>query len=93
VRLSCPHPFRKRRGGCGNILACEGAGAILTEPTSLNRGEGLMTGSPGDVGADEGTSGGGGGVEGRWRRGGGGRRRVKLNRDGVDLELKLRLPS
>jgi len=60
------------------------------EPTSLNRGEGLVTGSPGHVGADEGAS---GGVEERWRRGGGGRRRVKLNRDGVDVELKLRLPS
>jgi len=44
-----------------------------------------MTGSPGDVGGDEDTSGGGGGVEERWRR-------VKLNRDGVDVELKLRSP-
>jgi len=59
----------------------------LREPTY--RGEGLVTGSPGDVGAHEGASGGGGGVEERWRRGGGGRRRVKLNRDGVDVELKL----
>ena len=65
----------------------------MTEPTSLNRGEGLVTGSPGDVGGDEDASGGGGGVEERWRRGGGGRRRVKLNRDGVDVELKLRSPS
>jgi len=57
----------------------------LTEPTSLNRGEGLVTGSPGDVGGDEDASGGGGGVEERWRR-------VKLNRDGVDVELKLCSP-
>jgi len=42
-------------------------------------------GSPGDVGGDEDASGGGGGVEERWRR-------VKLNRDGVDVELKLCSP-
>ena len=40
---------------------------MLTEPTSLNRGEGLMTGSPDDVGGGVGASEGGGG----WRRGGG----------------------
>jgi hypothetical protein len=53
---------------------------MLTEPTSLNRGEGLATGSPGDVGGDVGASEGGGRVEERWRRGGGGRRRMKSNR-------------
>jgi hypothetical protein len=65
---------------------------MLTEPTSLNRGEGLVTGFAGDVGGGEGASEGGGGVEERWRSGGGGRRRVKFNRDGVDVELKLRSP-
>jgi len=30
----------KGRGGCGSILACEGAVALM-EPTSLNGGEGL----------------------------------------------------
>jgi len=46
-------------GGC--ILACEGAGAMLTEPTSLNRGEGLVTGAPGAVVGGVGASEGGGG--------------------------------
>jgi len=41
---SHPHPFGKGRGGGSCILASEGAGAILDEPTSLNRGEGLMAG-------------------------------------------------
>jgi len=50
----------------GCILTCEGAVAVEVEPTSLNRGEGLMTGSPGDVVGGVGTSEGGGGVEERW---------------------------
>jgi hypothetical protein len=65
--VSRPHPSGKGRGGRGSILACEGAVTMLTEPTSLNRGEGLMTGSPDDVGGSVGASEGGGG----WRRGGG----------------------
>ena len=77
---SRPHPFGKGRGGCGSILTCEGAVTMLTEPTSLNRGEGLVTGSPGDVGGGVGASEGGGG----WRRGGGevvvDETRVKFNR-------------
>ena len=67
VSLSRPHPFGKGRGGCSSTLACEGAVTMLTEPTSLNRGEGLVTGSPDDVGGSVGASEGGGG----WRRGGG----------------------
>jgi hypothetical protein len=43
---------------------------MLTEPTSLNRGEGLVTGSPGDVGSGVGASE-GGGRERRWWKGGG----------------------
>ena len=54
VITSRPHPFGKGRGGCGSILACEGARAMLTEPTSLNRGEGLVTGLTGEVGGGEG---------------------------------------
>ena len=58
--------MRKGRGGCSSILACEGAGAMLTEPTSLNRGEGLVTGTPGEVGGGEGASEGGGRVVEWW---------------------------
>jgi hypothetical protein len=50
-RLSRPHPFEKGRGGCGSILACEGAVAASIEPTSLNIGEGLAVGSIGNVGS------------------------------------------
>jgi len=53
---------------------------MLTEPTSLNRGEGLVTGTPGEVGGGDGASEGGGRVEEWWRSGGGGRTRVKFNR-------------
>jgi hypothetical protein len=41
ARLSRPHPFGQGRGGCGCILAFEGA-ALSVEPTSLERGEGLV---------------------------------------------------
>ena len=60
---SRPHPFGKGRGGCSSILACEGAGAMLTEPTSLNGG--ARDGVAG-VGGSEGASEGGEGVEERW---------------------------
>ena len=40
--MNRPHPFGKGRGRCGCILACEGAVALVVEPTSLNRGEGLV---------------------------------------------------
>jgi hypothetical protein len=51
-----PTSFRKGRGGCGSILACEEAVAALMEPTSLNRGEGLAFRSTGDVGGGKGES-------------------------------------
>jgi len=50
----------------GCILACEGAVVVEVEPTSLNRVEGLVTGSPGDVVGSVGASEGGGGVVERW---------------------------
>ena len=39
---------------------------MLMEPTSLNRGEGPMTGLSGDVGGGVGASKGGGEVDKRW---------------------------
>ena len=36
------------------ILASEGTEVVLTHPTSLNRGEGLVTGMMGKVGGVEG---------------------------------------
>jgi hypothetical protein len=35
-----PHPFRKGRGRCG----CRHPGLLMVEPTSLNGGEGLVSG-------------------------------------------------
>ena len=64
---SRPHPFGKGRGSWGCILACEGAKAVLQEPTSLNRGEGLVARSTCEVGGIEGKGKGEGG-------GGGGRK-------------------
>jgi len=40
--LRCPHPFGKGRGVSGCNLASEEAKVMMIEPTSLNRGEGLM---------------------------------------------------
>ena len=60
--------------------------AFEFEPTSLNRWEGLVDGQLGVIESEIGGEGEGGG------RGMGGRR-TKLNRDGVDLRLKLRSPS
>jgi len=57
--------------------------AIEFEPTSLKRGEGLVDRRLGVV-EGEMDEGGGGGM---------GRGRTKLNRDGVDLRLKLRSPT
>ena len=68
-----PTSLWKGEGWLGCILACEGAVAVEAEPTSLNRGEGLVTGSPGEVVGGVGASEGGG-------RGGGGRTRVEFNR-------------
>jgi hypothetical protein len=81
-----PHPFAKGRGGWGSILACEGAEAELTEPTSLNRGEGLVAGLIGAVGGMEG--------EGEGEDGSGGRseNELHINCDAVDVKFKLRSP-
>jgi hypothetical protein len=62
---------------------------MLKEPTSLNRGEGLATGWPGEVRGERAR------VEvvvewWWWTKESG--RRVKFNRDGVDGGLKLRSP-
>jgi len=38
-----PHPFGKGRGGRASVLASEVAGVLLDEPTSLNRGEELVS--------------------------------------------------
>jgi len=86
ARLSRPHPFGKGRGDWGCILASEGVEAVEVEPTSLNRGEGLV----GDLTCvvEEGEGEGEGGVERWWRR----RERTKINRDAVDVRFKLRSP-
>jgi len=49
---SRPHPFGKGRGSCDYLLASEGPGVVLDEPTSLKLGEGLATGSFGVVGGE-----------------------------------------
>jgi len=45
--LRRPHPFGKGRGVSGCDLASEGADVMMVEPTSLNRGEGLVARSTG----------------------------------------------
>ena len=60
--------------------------AFEFEPTSLKRWEGLVDGQLGVVEGEI-----GGESEGGGRGMGGGR--TKLNRDGVDLRLKLRSPT
>jgi len=56
------------------------------EPTSLKRGEGLISGLRPELEGEVGGEGEGGGS-------GMGRRCANLNRDGVDLSFKLRSPS
>jgi hypothetical protein len=56
-----PHPFEKGRGGCTCDLASEGVEAMSNEPTSINGGEGLVSGLMGEVGGREGKRKGGGG--------------------------------
>jgi len=50
--INRPHPFGKGRGGGGFVLASEGTAAVLIEPTSLSRGEGLVYGLLCEVGGD-----------------------------------------
>ena len=62
---------------------------VEAEPTSLNRGKGLVAESTGDVGGERARA----GVVERWwwvKESG---RRGKFNRDGVDGGLKLCSPS
>jgi hypothetical protein len=47
VSLSHLHPSGKGRGGCSGVRACEWAEVIGFEPTSLKRGEGLVSGQMG----------------------------------------------
>ena len=84
--ISCPHPLEKGRGSWGCILACEGAVALVGEPTSPNRGEGVAVELWGVVAGDLWW----GGPRWWWKDK---RERSKINRDGVDGELKLRSPS
>jgi hypothetical protein len=71
VQISRSHPFGKGRGSCTCDLASEGpvasegVEAVLNEPTSLNRGEGLVSGLMGEVGGREGEREGGGGSGGK----------------------------
>ena len=83
---SHPHPFGKGRGSWGCNLASEGAETLLREPTSLNRGEGLMGGFFGVFGDNLWWEGQGWWwkTEGRW---------MKVNHNGVNGGLKLHLPS
>ena len=50
MKISHPHPFRKGRGGYTCILASEGAVMLVVKPTSLNGGEGLISGLAGEIG-------------------------------------------
>jgi len=52
-------PLERGGGGYDCILASEGAAEMLVEPTSLNRGEGLVARSTGSVGGGEGEGEGG----------------------------------
>jgi len=61
-----PTSLWKGEGWLGCILTCEGAVVVEVEPTSLNRGGGLVMGLPGKVVGGVGASEGGGGVEERW---------------------------
>jgi hypothetical protein len=85
--INRPHPFGKGRGGYSSSLASEGAMAVSIEPTSLERGEGLVGGSTCDVGSGEGEGEGGGGEGGGRGRG---ENERNINCDGVDVEFKLR---
>ena len=43
VNLSCPHPSGKGRGGCSRAGISKQVQVFEFEPTSLNRGEGLIS--------------------------------------------------
>ena len=76
--LSCPHPSGKGRGRCSRVCISECA-AFLFAPTSLKRGEGLVSGH---LHMDQGGKGKGSGrrMSGGW---------MNINCDGVDVSFKL----
>ena len=63
--MSHPYPFGKGRGSYTCNLASEGVKAVMNEPTSLNRGEGLIARLMGKVGGCKGERKGGGGSGGK----------------------------
>ena len=73
----------KGRGGCSVVRVSERGLAFVFGPTSLNRGEGPLSGLVEAEMGGKGEDGGSGMTGGR----------TKLNRDGVDGRFKLRLPS
>ena len=60
-------PLERGGGGYGCILASEEAVEMLVEPTSLNRGEGLIAMSTGLVGGGEGEGKNGRGEKSWWK--------------------------
>jgi hypothetical protein len=86
TNLNHPHPFGKGRGGCSGSRLSRVVVVFRFEPTSLKRGEGLASGLPRMLWTKCGGQGEGGGSG----MGGG---RTNINRDGVDVGFKLRLPS
>jgi len=84
--LEPPTSLGKRRGGCNGVGISEQVQVFELEPTTLKRGEGLVSGCRVCLRAKwvARAKGGGSGM-------GGGQ--AKLNRDGVDVRFKLRLPS
>ena len=79
----------ERGGATVPVLASEGAKASLIEPTSLNRGEGLIAELTGEAGGVEGEGEGEVVVERWWWRN---ERTNEINHDVVDGCFKLRSP-
>jgi hypothetical protein len=84
--MSRPHPFEKGRGGCGCVLASEGARARLLDPHPSLEGRGSWPDGWGWLGAN---------CSGEAKVSGGEdeRGRTKINHDVVDGGLKLRSPQ
>jgi hypothetical protein len=61
ANLSRPHPYGKGRGGCSAVAISERVQVFEVEPTSLKRGEGLISGLQGVVEGEMGDEGEGGG--------------------------------
>jgi len=73
--MSRPTSIWKGRGDCGWLRASECAKAFAFEPTSLKRGEGLVSGGYVWLAANRGSE----------REGSGGGERTNINRDAVDV--------